>query len=67
LPIVNVLESTLEWTKGAVIVNSGIGSHPYTMVFFGFGLGVFSNIVLIRCKIGSESFVIASVVETWIW
>jgi hypothetical protein len=27
LSTVNVLESTLEWTKGEVIVNSGIGSH----------------------------------------
>jgi hypothetical protein len=27
LGLVNVLESTLEWTKGDVIVNSGIGSH----------------------------------------
>jgi hypothetical protein len=25
--MVNVLESTLEWTEGEVIVNSGIGSH----------------------------------------
>jgi hypothetical protein len=27
LTMVNVLYSTLEWTKGEVIVNSGIGSH----------------------------------------
>jgi hypothetical protein len=27
LPMVNVLESTLEWTQGEVIVNSDIGSH----------------------------------------
>jgi hypothetical protein len=27
MPMVNVLESTLKWTKGEVIVNSGIGSH----------------------------------------
>ncbi len=27
LPMVNVLESTLEWTSGEVIGNSGIGSH----------------------------------------
>jgi hypothetical protein len=25
--MVHVLESTLEWTKGEVIVSSGIGSH----------------------------------------
>jgi hypothetical protein len=30
--MVNVLESTLEWTKGEVMVNSGIGSH--TPCFF---------------------------------
>jgi hypothetical protein len=27
LPMVNELESTLEWIYGEVIVNSGIGSH----------------------------------------
>jgi hypothetical protein len=27
LPMVNMLESTLEWTKGEVIVSSGRGSH----------------------------------------
>jgi hypothetical protein len=27
LPMVNALELTLEWTKGEVIVSSGIGSH----------------------------------------
>ncbi len=27
LPMVNELESTLEWTYGEDIVNSGIGSH----------------------------------------
>jgi hypothetical protein len=32
------LESTLEWTSGEVIVNSGMHSVPYTIFFFGFGL-----------------------------
>ncbi len=31
--MVNVLESTLEWIKGEVVVNSGIGSLMYTTCF----------------------------------
>ncbi len=31
--MVKVLESTLEWTQGEVIVNSGIGSHTPCLFF----------------------------------
>jgi hypothetical protein len=35
--MVHVFESTLEWTSGEVIVNSGIGSNT-SWFFFEFGL-----------------------------
>jgi hypothetical protein len=46
--MINVLESTLEWTLGEVIVNAGIGSHApsfsvdlvflWIKFFCGFGI-----------------------------
>jgi hypothetical protein len=47
--MVNALESTLEWTKGDVIVNFGI-RVPYTVFVFGVGLSTLWHEVQYRCQ-----------------
>jgi hypothetical protein len=51
--MVHVLESTLEWTEGEDIVNSGVGSH--TQCFF-FGL---ASVITLRLTTGAYCIVLA--------